>query len=278
MSNLKPTSARWIVASCILVAGISHYVPSAAGQGLSAKATVVPASSQSEVRVLRQQVLELARRIKVLEEKIDVADTGGDAAQRKLEQRLAQLEHHQAQETPAPRAPSRAEANDRPTGQTVVAPFTDVDGAGKPILRVSADEGAFSRGAYVFNDHGATVAHMGATTYGGRFYVIKPGTQAPDAWMGSSRTGSEFRVGKGLVTQARMDEQSLAYYGDGGAVIALFGGKERRKGYLELNDASGSKMVEAGSLDSHKGYVLANPYRASVDPHGDPSVLKGAGK
>jgi hypothetical protein len=34
-------------------------------------------------------------------------------------------------------------------------------------------------------------------------------------------------------------------------------------------------MVEAGGLDDHKGYVLTTPYRASVDPRGNPSVLMG---
>jgi hypothetical protein len=46
-------------------------------------------------------------------------------------------------------------------------------------------------------------------------------------------------------------------------------------GYLELNDASGAKMVEAGMLPSRKGYVLASPARSSVGPNGNPSVLMG---
>jgi len=50
------------------------------------------------------------------------------------------------------------------------------------------------------------------------------------------------------------------------------------RGLFFLNSAAGAHMVEAGSLASGKGYVLANPYTTSVDPHGDPSVLKGGGK
>jgi hypothetical protein len=53
------------------------------------------------------------------------------------------------------------------------------------------------------------------------------------------------------------------------------GTKADGKGYLELNDSSGLKMVEAGSLDKHKGYVLTTPYHASVTLGGDPSVLLG---
>jgi hypothetical protein len=44
---------------------------------------------------------------------------------------------------------------------------------------------------------------------------------------------------------------------------------------LELSDESGMKMVESGVLDSHKGYVLTSPYRSSVSPSGNPSVLMG---
>jgi hypothetical protein len=58
----------------------------------------------------------------------------------------------------------------------------------------------------------------------------------------------------------------------------MFGTRNKSKGYMELNDSNGSKMVEAGMLDTHKGYVLASPYSPSVEPHGDPSVLKGGGK
>jgi hypothetical protein len=56
---------------------------------------------------------------------------------------------------------------------------------------------------------------------------------------------------------------------------AAFFGTKALKGYLELNDESGTKMVEAGSLKDNKGYVLTTPYRASVSPNGNPSVLMG---
>jgi len=49
-------------------------------------------------------------------------------------------------------------------------------------------------------------------------------------------------------------------------------------GYLELNNGSGSKMVEAGSLETAKGYVLVNPARVNNDPARAQSVLLGGGK
>ena len=44
---------------------------------------------------------------------------------------------------------------------------------------------------------------------------------------------------------------------------------------MELNDSSGSKMVEAGMLNAGVGYVMANPSRSSVSPSGNPSELMG---
>jgi hypothetical protein len=93
--------------------------------------------------------------------------------------------------------------------------------------------------------------------------------------MSASAEGGSFELGLGGKPQVKMDKKSLAYYNDGGAVISVFGSKDRTKGYMELNDASGTKMVEAGSLNTRQGYVLASPYRSSVDPRGNPSVLQG---
>jgi hypothetical protein len=66
--------------------------------------------------------------------------------------------------------------------------------------------------------------------------------------------------------------------GNGPTVVGsnlVFLGIRKMRGYMELADESGNKMVEAGSLDDHKGYVLASPYRSSVGPNGNPSVLMG---
>jgi hypothetical protein len=86
-----------------------------------------------------------------------------------------------------------------------------------------------------------------------------------------------LQIQDGGKKQFALDKESLAFYGDGDSVLSLFGTKKRVKGYLELNDTNGI-MVEAGVLDSHKGYVMANPWRPSPDVRGDPSVLKGGGK
>ena len=72
--------------------------------------------------------------------------------------------------------------------------------------------------------------------------------------------------------------ESISFISESGATIALFGSKDSTKGYFEVNEADGSIMVEGGSLKSHKGYVLANPYKASTALTGDPSVIRGGGR
>jgi hypothetical protein len=60
--------------------------------------------------------------------------------------------------------------------------------------------------------------------------------------------------------------------------LAFFGAKAVGKGYLDLDDADGAIMVEAGMLNSHVGYVLTNPAQPSSTPEGDPSLIKGGRK
>jgi hypothetical protein len=108
--------------------------------------------------------------------------------------------------------------------------------------------------------------------------VARPGS-LPEALMGMAADGPEFRLSADAKPMVRVTPGAISFLGTSGSTIALFGSKgDRAKGYLEINDGAGSKMVEAGSLDSHKGYVLASPYKTSTAVTGDPSVLKGGGR
>jgi len=153
-----------------------------------------------------------------------------------------------------------------------------VDGNGKPLLRVQEEGDGFSRGAYLFDSGGHSVAHIGATPSGGRVYVSTAG-KPPAALMAADYKGSPVielsDSGKAFMS---MDKTAMTFYGQGGVPLAVFGSNNRAKGYLELDDGGGSRMVEAGSLDNHRGYVLASPWKPSTTPEGDPSVLKGGGK
>lgn len=129
------------------------------------------------------------------------------------------------------------------------------------------------------------------------FYAANGGEKGADLIMGLGTKGPGIQMneagqlkfsvqrdslgfyGDGGSVRSRLQKESIGFYGDDGkSVLSLFGAKNREKGFLQLSDSNGDAMVEAGVLDSHKGYVLASPYQASVDPHGDPSVLRGGKK
>ena len=251
---------------------------SAQSAGIAASTSVTNTSLPNDVKLLREQLLVLESRIKKLEDAADSIGGSDEEDAKRLEQRLANIERQQAKLEAKGKESDKADASDRPESLTVVAPFTVVDEDGKPIMRVSVDDGTFSRGVYAFNEGGASVAHLGSSAFGGRMYVSRPG-KLPEAYLGVIDKGSQLKVGSSGSNAALMlKPDDLTFLSDGNSVLALFGTRNRNKGYLELNDSSGSKMVEAGMLENHKGYVLASPYHTSVDPHGDPSVLKGGGK
>jgi hypothetical protein len=247
-------------------------------QGISASANPPKPNTVADINALRQQVVALERRVVELEKKkVELAkeESDDEARVKKLEQRLASLE-----KTPENRnASTKAETGGPEAFTTVTAPFVVVDRAGKPLMRVHEEEEGFSRGIYIYNGDAKVVAHVGAMgDGGGRIYVTRPAA-LPMALMAAPVDGSaSFELSANGKKSLVIDKQSLVYYNDAHTPIAVFGSKDRSKGYLELNDSAGAKMVEAGSLATHKGYVLASPYQASVSPQGDPSVLKGGGK
>ena len=169
---------------------------------------------------------------------------------------------------------------------TVVAPFVVKDRAGKTIMVVQeagadASGGVGSRGIYVYSGAAGAVAvaHMGvnADVESGRVYIAHPGASRPDIVLGYVQTGPEVLVhapGGGEI--ARISKNGFALYDSGPTVIAELTPKNGG-GRFFLNSATGAHMVEAGSLPSGKGYVLANPYKPSTALTGDPSVLKGGG-
>ncbi|HXS77258.1 MAG TPA: FlxA-like family protein [Terracidiphilus sp.] len=106
-------------------------------------------------------------------------------------------------------------------------------------------------------------------------YVLNPDGQRIEASMTTSQEGGNFRLNTNGKQAVQIDKSSIVFYADSGSPLSLFGTKERGKGYMELNDSGGMKMVEAGMLNSRVGYVLATPYRSSVDAKGNPSVLMG---
>lgn len=281
----KRNHSTWLVRPLLqaLIMGALLLSPVAHAQGVGATAKAPTASSmtdgkiqamQNQIQMLQGQVQDLTARVKSIEDQAQLASGPDDAKTSKsLEKRLEALEQEQTKQ-PA-HEEKNSDATDRPEHLTVVAPFTVVDGEGKIIMRVGEKgDAGYSRGVYAFDDSGRPVAHMGANETGGRFYAMSPGSKIPELVLGVGKKGPGILMNDASGEKVTMGYESLAFYGDGDAVLSKFGTKNKTKGYLELNDSNGI-MVEAGALDDHKGYVLANPYRASPELRGDPSVLKG---
>jgi hypothetical protein len=251
-----------------LLAGLGWYGTPAQAQGANP-------SAEQQLTSLRQQVVALERRVAEVEKLKGGAvvqnGTSADARIKQLEQRLASLESALNNRN----ADTKAAPQERQALVTFTAPFVVVDRAGKPLMRVQEEaDGGFSRGIYMYDSNGSSVAHIGVANGGGRVYVSRPGV-LPAALMGAPDEGPLIALSSNGNYLAKIDRQSLVYYNDARTAIAVFGSKDRSKGYLELNDSGGNKMVEAGSLQDRKGYVLASPYETRGGVLGDPSVLKG---
>ena len=237
---------------------------------------------QSQIQTMQGQVQALVARVKSLEDQAQLAssDSGDDKQSKAIERRLEALEHEQAKLDDEESADHETKAGKGPDLlTTVVAPFRVVDKEGKTIVRIAATDSDAVRGLRVFDATGQAVAQVGMTHSGGLLALMNTmsGAKEPDILLGVSSDGPKFRIQGNGKTQFELDNENLAFYSDGSSVLSLFGTKKRVKGYLELNDANGI-MVEAGVLDSHKGYVMATPWRPSPDVRGDPSVIKGGGK
>jgi hypothetical protein len=96
--------------------------------------------------------------------------------------------------------------------------------------------------------------------------------------MGYFKSGPEFAIHAPTGGEiATIDKTGFSLYSGGKSPVAELTSKNGG-GRFFLNSATGAHMVEAGSLISGKGYVLANPFKASTALTGDPSVLRGGGK
>lgn len=143
-------------------------------------------------------------------------------------------------------------------------------------LRTDSKGGA----VMVMNPEGVGVGGLLAGDGGGRVALTGAAGGKSAVSLSVEATGGKVRVFPpgGGSAQAELTAESVGgaftAYNSSGRPIAFFGSKDS-KGYLELNDSGGSRMIEAGSLPEHKGYVLASPYETRGGVLGDPSVLKG---
>ena len=221
---------------------------------MSASASVTPPNPTATIDALRQQIAALEKRVTELE-KPNADDLKDDseqeAATKKLEQRLANLETRSG------------DGSDTPL--TVTAPFIVVDRKGKPIMWVGEagekeGEGGFSRGMYIHNAAGFSVAHVGALAEGtGRIYVASTASGPAVGMYMSDKGGRIFMRHEGHTVFA-VDKQSLTLYNSAElATVALQTAEQSKVGRLILFDASGKVMVQAGTTDKQVGAVFAGP-------------------
>jgi hypothetical protein len=261
------------VGCVVLLSWLSASVVST--QGISAGATTAKPSAAPDINALRQQVLALEQRLAKLEqgqlEQFKQDDAADEARAKKIEQRLAALESGK------PESAATKPGADSHAANTVTAPFTVVDRAGKVLMRVTESAEGFSRGMYIYDTTVRAVAHVGVlgSNEGGRVYVTSVNSSVPNALMAAGADGPTIwaKTDAGKLV-ANITKLGIFHYNAAEKAVAYLTSKDQ-KGILELTDANGTKMVEAGSLASGKGYVLVNPYHASVTPGGDPSVLMG---
>jgi hypothetical protein len=281
---MKWSSCHSVTFACA-AAALSLVYLRAGAQGMSAKATVASASPEAQISLLRQQMSALEARVHELEKHADDAKSSDDddAKEKKLEKRLAAIDQAEeklqsAQET-AQKRESEQEAGQQQGASHARAPFVVYDKDDRPIFRVELGPrgprmtigNPLGTRAVLGTADDVKLAGLqlfdGADSEGARVSLY--GTPIPALTMTS--TGKKQQT-----TLGGSSDGSFGLTFSGGSTPAGFlGAKADGKGYLELNDSSGLKMVEAGSLDKHKGYVLTTPYHASVTLGGDPSVLLG---
>jgi hypothetical protein len=263
-ARLSTSAARSTVAiACTVVVLALLSTRIASTQGAS--------GTGQQLSALRQQLSALDRRVKELEKTaVNVDKDKQDEAT--LDVRITQLE---AKVRSLQSQVAAGVGSGGLQASKIVAPFIVVDHAGKQLIRITEGGGGLSRGIYVYNSNESIAAHLGAEADGsGRIYVTKNGA-LPMVMMAVGSSGPIFHLGEDGKLAVGINKSSLVFYNDSGNPLSLFGTKDRGKGYMELNDSGGSKMVEAGMLNAGKGYVMANPARSSVGINGNPSVLMG---
>jgi hypothetical protein len=266
-----------------LIAGLFCWsaILNAGAQGLTAKATAAGPSSEAEIKVLRQELSALEGRVHELEKKADDAKNDGDdaAKEKKLDQRLDAIESAQR------KFESDEEKTQQQGASHAKAPFVVYDKDDHPIFRidVNANNSAQLLVGNALGAHAVIVANDRDKVAG---IELLDGLSPPNKPQIELRANNKSRIyvaspdGTMFAMMGVRPDNShgVSILTNTGNSLAFFGGKAVGKGYLELDDADGSIMVEAGMLNSHVGYVLTNPWQPSSTPEGDPSLIKGGRK
>jgi hypothetical protein len=163
----------------------------------------------------------------------------------------------------------------------VTAPFEVVDGQGKTIMRVTDDDGTWSRGAYILNDKGGVAALVGVLTgegNGGRILVRDgKGSVSRHVQMAYTSSGPLFGMkGDNDKWLFLMNQQGSVWYNNNEVpAVSLGAGESGSKGVFKIADENGTSVVEAGSLQGGRGIVRVYPSRGQT-PLNIPQFLMGS--
>ena len=233
------------------------------------------AADLDEVDLMSENMLKMQDVIARMAKSLGTTQQQLDATQKALantEKSLAAVKAAQAQ--------LKAVGNAKADGARVVrAPFVVVDGDGQSLFRV--EQGSTSAGRVVVGNPEGNHIVLGAGMTDDIGVVLYFGGANRISMVANAKTSNVVAsVGQAKAWMGAQGNGASGWFGlssDQGKTLAQLWSR-KGGGYLELNNGSGSKMVEAGSLETAKGYVLVNPARVNNDPAGAQSVLLGGGK
>lgn len=209
-------------------------------------------------RVLRQQAGERCQPTEREYLLADVDPVMGETAADQGERAIADLQRRVAVLTQ--RIATLEHTPSAPPGHRVKAPFSVVDAAGKPIFEVIGQPRAF----HLKTASGHVLAYASATETGGSFRArsFDGGTEAV---LGVNGNAGMVFVRKGGITRgtlgiAENGKPSLEITNDAGVSVAALLPGASGGGKLQLGNAAGNSMVEAGVLASGVGLVRTFPF------------------
>lgn len=260
-TNSAPVLAI-VIGAAALVAAVTVTVNS---QGIRAEVTPAKPDPAREMTALRQQLQALEQRVAEIE-KDDLEEFKGDevedAREKKLEQRLAQLEKAQesAKDDRNVRTKQEPAGDDSP--MTVRAPFVVQDDNGKTIFRVDIAPDSSRSRIMVGNPIGAR-AEIGPNEFGGAVVGLYDSSNALRGALIGRQTEAELllRGAKTVGVQLKSDEVGgdLHLFNAAGLGNARLTIGKGGAGSFTLGDAGGATVVSAGTLGNGIGIIKAGP-------------------
>lgn len=146
---------------------------------------------------------------------------------------------------------------------TVKAPFQVVDGAGTPIIRVSAQQDNYSRGIYLFDTSSQVVvslANAGGGT-GGLVRVMRGGDLASRVSLAAYGNELGLHILRSDQEVTFLGERDFAgrfeLYGSDGKMAAELGSAEGKRTALRILDGGGNQVAAIGMDADGNGTVRA---------------------